>query len=167
MHEEAREPLHITISAGRGEGRTSLSAFDAALHDAGVADFNLVRLSSVIPPGSRLTVGAAGDRVRGGFGDLLYAVYAAAWASEPGAQAWAGLTWSRRKDGSGAGLFVEHAAPTREQLQTLLDETLADLGARRGHAFEKEEQLLSGATCERSPVCALVLASYHTSDWRS
>ena len=42
--------LLIRVSHGAGTGPTRMAAFDAALHAAGVADFNLLRLSSVIPP---------------------------------------------------------------------------------------------------------------------
>jgi arginine decarboxylase len=42
--------LHIASAIGRAA--TELAAFDQALIGVGAADFNLVRLSSVIPPGS-------------------------------------------------------------------------------------------------------------------
>ena len=44
----------IVLAQGTGCGPTELAAFDAALRDAGVANYNLLCLSSVIPPGSRL-----------------------------------------------------------------------------------------------------------------
>jgi len=75
--------LTIRISAGVGTGRTRLSAFDAALCAAGVGDFNLVRLSSVIPPASEVVELARGERVLGRHGDRLYCVYAEAYASTP------------------------------------------------------------------------------------
>jgi arginine decarboxylase len=42
--------MQIHVSSGRGEGPTPLAAFDAALRDAGVSNYNLIALSSVIPP---------------------------------------------------------------------------------------------------------------------
>lgn len=44
--------MNIYISSGKGQGKTLLSAFDAALFDAGVSNYNLLVLSSIIPPGS-------------------------------------------------------------------------------------------------------------------
>ena len=38
--------LDISITSGLGQGPTTLAAFDAALRDAGIANFNLIRLSS-------------------------------------------------------------------------------------------------------------------------
>ena len=47
-----RVGMKIIVTSGTGEGPTSLAAFDAALLDAGVANYNLICLSSIIPPGS-------------------------------------------------------------------------------------------------------------------
>jgi arginine decarboxylase len=46
--------LDIHLASGTGEGPTGLAAFDAALMDAGVANYNLLCLSSVIPPNARI-----------------------------------------------------------------------------------------------------------------
>jgi arginine decarboxylase len=51
--------MKLTVAAAIGQGRTELSAFDSALVAVGAANFNLVRLSSVIPPHS--TVVEEGD----------------------------------------------------------------------------------------------------------
>lgn len=40
------------LVAGSGEGRTRLTAFDAALLKAGVGNFNLLKVSSILPPGA-------------------------------------------------------------------------------------------------------------------
>ena len=42
--------MKLYIAKAIGRGSTELAAFDAALVGAGVANFNLIRLSSVIPP---------------------------------------------------------------------------------------------------------------------
>lgn len=42
---------HYTLVGGSGEGATRLNAFDAALLDAGVGNTNLIKLSSILPPG--------------------------------------------------------------------------------------------------------------------
>ena len=40
---------NYTIVSGVGKGLTSLSAFDNALLNAGVGDYNLVKVSSILP----------------------------------------------------------------------------------------------------------------------
>jgi len=46
-------PVRFFLTCGRGEASTPLGAFDAALWDAGVGDLNLVKVSSILPPGCR------------------------------------------------------------------------------------------------------------------
>lgn len=159
------EPLTIRVSVGTGSGRTTLSAFDAALADAGVSDFNLIRLSSVIPPGSRVFEAGAREKLPGGHGDALYCVYARAHAVFPGHEAWAGIAWSRRDDGSGAGLFVEHDGPSREQVAADLTHSLGDLAETRGGRYHPEGRKVVGITCVTLPVCAVVVAAFRRVAW--
>lgn len=157
--------LTIRVSTGTGTGRTTLAAFDAALASAGVSDFNLVRLSSIVPPGSRVLTVDGHEQLRGHHGDILYCVYARAHAVLPGHEAWAGIAWSRRDDGSGAGLFVEHEGPSREQVSTDLTHSLEDLSATRGGTYHPEGQRIAGITCVTSPVCAVVVATFRRAGW--
>ena len=157
--------LTIRVSAGSGTGRTPLSAFDSALRDAGVADFNLVRLSSVIPPGSTVTDVHGRHQLTGGHGDLLYCVYAAAYAYNRGDKAWAGVGWALHEDGSGAGLFVEHDAATRENLDWALAASLDDLSRRRGGGYIPAGSVTAAASCSSMPACAVVIASYRREGW--
>ena len=46
--------MKITVTWGVGTGSTKLSAFDKALWNAGIANFNLIPLSSIIPPDSQI-----------------------------------------------------------------------------------------------------------------
>jgi len=48
--------MKIIITHGVGEGDTEISAFDSALLDAGINNYNLIKLSSVIPPESIVKV---------------------------------------------------------------------------------------------------------------
>jgi arginine decarboxylase len=159
------EPLTIRVSTGTGVGRTPLAAFDAALAAAGVSNFNLIRLSSVVPPGSTILEVDGLDQLRGEHGDALYCVYAEAHASLAGHEAWAGIAWSRRDDGSGAGLFVEHDGPSHEQVATDLTHSLEDLSATRGGMYHPEGRRLAGIACETLPVCAVVVASFRRAGW--
>lgn len=42
-----------TLVAGIGNGNTELNAFDSALYNAGVGNYNLIKVSSILPPASR------------------------------------------------------------------------------------------------------------------
>lgn len=157
--------LTIRVSAGTGFGRTRLSAFDAALRDAGVADFNLIRLSSVIPAASDVVEVDGAEQLRGGHGDALYCVYADAYASTPGEHAWAGVAWSTRNDGSRAGLFVEHEGSSEHTVSRDLEASLSDLSRRRGGRYEPAGSVMTSATCVDHPVAAVVIATYRRTSW--
>lgn len=155
----------LPVATGTGTGSTSLSAFDAALRDAGVANFNLVRLSSVIPPDTEVDTTGATPIPEGGWGDRLYCVYAEQHADLPGVEAWAGIGWVQRLDGQG-GLFVEHEGPSRAFLTTAIEASLADLVAGRPEEFGEVHLVVNGTTCVDKPVCAFVVAAYETAPWR-
>lgn len=92
----------IRVVWGTGRGPTELSAYDAALADAGVEDYNLLRLSSVIPAGPSIEeVGTAPDL--GPAGEGLYVVEASA-RGDTGTQS-AVLAWARSEEGP--GVFYE------------------------------------------------------------
>lgn len=45
------EVRRLYLVAGKAEGSTPLNAFDNALLDAGIGDVNLIKVSSIVPPG--------------------------------------------------------------------------------------------------------------------
>ncbi|GAB3248500.1 pyruvoyl-dependent arginine decarboxylase [Nocardioides dilutus] len=153
--------LDISIRTGSGTGRTLLSAFDHALQSAGVADFNLVTLSSVIPPGSRLR--HVSNTLPGGHGDLLFCVRAEAYAEHSGDIAWAGLGWC--VDETGGGLFVEHHGPSEESVAEQIELSLGDMNHKRGGGYGPVQMALASAHSTGLPTCAVVVAAYRVSSW--
>ena len=95
----------IRVVWGTGAGPTATSAYDAALADAGVHNYNLVTLSSVIPADVPLeVVGTAPDL--GPAGNRLAVVQGRSTVGpEEEGPAAAGLGWAR--EASGRGIFYE------------------------------------------------------------
>lgn len=154
----------IVISAGTGEGPTPVAAFDAALMDAGIADYNLIPLSSVIPPGSCIEQGRfapLGDE----YGHRLYVVIARQDELCPGKEAWAGLGWIQEEQ-SGRGLFVELHGASQSQVEREIAESLEAMRATRSIAYGPVRQLLSGVPCRDKPVCAITAAVYRSEGWQ-
>ena len=159
--------MKLTVAAAIGRGRTELAAFDNALVAVGAANFNLVRLSSVIPPHS--TVVEASDappRPPGTWGDRLYVVYAERRTSVPGTQAWAGVGWVQDAT-DGRGLFVEHEGDDESTVRDQIEASLEDLQTSRGVDLGPLHLRLAGAVCVDRPICALVLCSYGSEPWSS
>lgn len=153
----------IVMARGIGRGPTELAAFDAALRDAGVANYNLLCLSSVIPPGSRI------ERARwvtpaGHWGHRLYVVLSQARSSQPGETVHAGIGWVQDEIG-GQGLFVELHDGDRARLQQDLASTLAAMQIGRGIELGPLHTEIASATCDVEPVCALVVAVYAARAW--
>ncbi|MCA9344931.1 pyruvoyl-dependent arginine decarboxylase [Candidatus Saccharibacteria bacterium] len=155
----------LNVSGSIKEGSTQLAAFDAALNATGVADRNLIRLSSVIPAGSKVKVLAGPIQdVPGQWGDRLYVVYAQQRTSTHNEEAWAGIGWVQdEKDGK--GLFVEHDGMSKKQVEQDITNSLKDLMKTRGVDFGKIKMKIVGGTCKVKPICALVVAVYQASDW--
>lgn len=154
----------IPVVSAVGTGGTTLSAFHDALVEVDLGHYNLVRLSSVIPPGTTVDVSGKTVVPNGQWGDKMYCVYAAQWASEPGEQAWAGIGWVQRRDGKG-GLFVEHEGTSQRFVEQAILTSLADLVRGREDDFEPARLSVRGATCEDDPICVMVIAPYEAVSW--
>jgi len=155
--------LQISVRSSIGTGPTELSAFDHALRGVGIHNFNLIRLSSVIPPGSVLEVSKGSDRAAGEWGDRLYVVYAEQRRSEPLIGAWAGVGWVQKEDGS--GLLVEHEGESEEEVQALIEASLNHMTEHRGGGFGPIQMHVIGQPCDDKPVCALVAAIFRSESW--
>jgi len=158
--------MKIHVASGIGTGPTKLSAFDSALNEAGVANYNLIRLSSVIPPSSDIIDHDKGiqDKVSGSWGDRLYVVMAETRVDTPNAEAWAGIGWVQDKK-TGKGLFVEHEGGSEKAVRSDIQQSLEGLMATRNVDFGPVQMKVVGRTCLHQPVCALVIAVYRSCDW--
>ena len=155
----------ITVSASAGTGPTTLAAFDDALLRAGIGNFNLVRLSSVIPPETDVVPLNGPADVLGDWGDRLYVVMAEQRTDRPGREAWAGIGWVQHEE-TGRGLFVEHEGISEQQVREEIELSLAAMvEARPKVAFGPVRSIVQGARCEGPAVCALVTAVYESASW--
>ena len=154
----------IPVVRATATGGTTLSAFHNALVAVDLGHYNLIRLSSVIPPATAVDATGKAAVPVGEWGDKMYCVYAAQFATTPGEQAWAGIGWVQRMDGRG-GLFVEHEGPTEQYVTTAIRTSLRDLVRGREFEFTGPDWVVGGATCTGDPVCSLVIAPYEAAPW--
>lgn len=157
----------IKVATGIGTGPTKLAAFDSALNHAGVANYNIIRLSSVIPPKTDIQVVDNGvSNLPGEWGDRLYVVMAEERVDTPNTEAWAGIGWVQDKD-TGRGLFVEHEGNSEKTVREDIRQSLEALMATRNVDLGKIHMKVVGRTCKHQPVCAMVVAVYQASDWEN
>lgn len=158
--------LKIEVVSGIGQGPTELAAFDDAEMKMGVADCNLIRLSSVIPPGAEVVALDGATSIPINWGDKLYCIYADKRTSTIGDEAWAGVGWILL-DGGAKGLFCEHEGHSKESVEREIHDSL--MSFMRVRNLEPDENLIhtkiSGIKCIDQPVCALTMAVYRAEGW--
>lgn len=95
-------PKAVTLAAGHGEGGSELNAFDRALQNAGVADMNFLRVTSIFPRGARVI-----ELPPYPAGVLMPAVFARMTSGRPGDRISAAIGVGISRDSH--GVIMEHA----------------------------------------------------------
>jgi len=146
----------IRVVWGTANGPTALSSYDAALAEAGVHNYNLVTLSSVIPAGPDVEVVRTAPDL-GPPGEALEVVQSAATAA-PGERAAAGIGWARSEDGP--GIFYEVDGTDPDEVRTEIRDGLAAGRELRDWAFVSEQVHVESVTATDTHESAVVLATY-------
>ena len=154
----------IKITSGSGEASTELSAFDRALYNAGIGDYNLIRLSSVIPPDSEVIVEKV-NRDPDRYGHKLYVVFSRCIETTIEKEAWAGLGWMTQDNCKGRGLFVEQSGSSEQEVERLISASLEDVVKYRTEDFGRINIKTEGIKCKGKPVCSIVAAVYRDEGW--
>lgn len=163
--------MKISIVSSVGEGSTLLSAFDSALCNAGVSNYNLLVLSSIIPPNSEIKKIRKFKTPPEEFGHKLYVVRAEMRSNEAKKHLGAGIGWYLLEDGK--GLFVEHELisdsrqAAKSDLELLITNSLKDLCRNRDIPFHQEnvQMQTSIAQVKDQPTCVMVIAVYQAESW--
>lgn len=158
--------MNIGVYAGTGVGPTELAAFDHALVNAGVANFNLIYLSSVLPPNSDVTIADKPLEIQGAWGDKLYVVMAQKRTQDRHQEAWAGIGWVQDPV-TKKGLFVEHEGHSENEVREDISSSLKALCENRNMEFGPVQMHVIGKKCVSLPVCALVVAVFESTGWET
>lgn len=157
--------MKINITWGTGIGSTKLSAFDKALWDAGIANMNLIPLSSVIPPESEIEIRKLkSSNAERNFGKRAYVVLSCKRTNKIGKSVFAGVGWRMVKN-SRKGLFVEHHGHSEVEVKKLIKNSLTDMVRYRKEKYGEIEYKIVGAECKEKPVATLVCALYKIEPW--
>ncbi len=164
--------MKIVVTSGLGEGNTTLSAFDSALKDAGIHNYNLIKLSSVIPPSSKIIL-EKWKNLPSEHGKKLYVVIAEERTDQLGHSIAAGVGWYQVQDGR--GVFIEHhdivespnTKEAEENVAQKIESSIKDLCMHRDWTFSKTKlhMKISSAEVKNKPTCTLVAAIYESQDF--
>lgn len=155
--------MEIELVTGKGRAATELSAFDNALYKCGIEDYNLLPLSSVIPPETELL-----DKGRyespNKVGNPLYCVYSKNTTSEDGEICAAGIGWMNSKKG---GILVEHHGGSEKEVKQKISDSLSEMKEYRDRDFTDKGSKIVSIECEDNPVAVVVAAIFEESEWKS
>lgn len=115
-------------TAGNAEGSTPLNAFDNALLTAGIGNINLVRVSSILPPGVEVV---ALPRIKPGA--IVPTAFASMTSEVPGEVVAAAVGWARPVDPAKNGVIMEfHDKATRDEAERMIVQMLEEAFRVRG-----------------------------------
>ena len=100
-------PTKLFLTKGVGKHREKLQSFEMALRDAGIAQYNLVRVSSIFPPGCRIITRKDGiEQLKPG--QVVFCVLSDNATNEPHRLVAASVGLSIPKDRTQHGYLSEH-----------------------------------------------------------
>lgn len=103
-----------TIRSGVGQSDKQLSSFDKALWEAGVGNYNLVKLSSILPAGCKMV-----EHIDLTEGSLLPTAFSRISSAEKGTHLVSSIGVGIPKDDSCVGVIMEHSTIDKGVKQTL------------------------------------------------
>ena len=117
---------HYTVVTGLGRGSRMLNAFDNALQNAGVGNFNLLKVSSILPPGCEKakTIDVAP-------GSVLPIAYSSISSMEKGREITAAIGVGIPMDSNSVGVIMEFADYTTSSnaegiVKQMIEEAMAN-----------------------------------------
>jgi arginine decarboxylase len=155
------EPIRVVW--GTGAAPTAMASYDAALADAGLENYNLIEVSSVVPAGATVEVVDTAPNL-GPAGERLTIVQGRATVP-PGEEhpACAGLAWAVADDGP--GLFYEASGTDPEGVRAAVTEGLAaGEGLRDWEIQRRDDRFVTADPDATAHTTAVVLAAYGTSE---
>lgn len=147
----------IRVVWGEGTGPTATAAYDAALADAGIHDYNLVVVSSVIPADAPVEVVGTAPAL-GPVGDRLTVVQGRGTGGTGTDGAAAALAWARSSDGR--GLFYEAGGTDPAAVRDRVERGLQRGCELREWAPADRDVVVRTATPSDERACVVVCGVY-------
>ncbi len=142
-------PTKVFLTKGVGRHKYQLKSFEEALRKAGVAQQNLVQVSSILPPGCKIISRESGLKGLGP-GQICYCVMARADTNEHGRLVAASVGIALPKDGTqwgylsevhGYGMNQQEASDMAEDLAAGMLGTTLGLEVDPNQAWSEKEQV--------------------------
>lgn len=126
-------PRYYFFAKGTSEGFTPLNAFDGALINAGLGDYNLVKVSSIIPPNCKEKID-----IEIPYGSLVPIAYASITSDIPGEIISAAVAIALPEDNTLTGLIMEYSARGhKEEIESIVRNMAQEGMKKRGKKIVK------------------------------
>lgn len=154
--------MNIKVLKSSGIGKTKKTAYDDALKNVNLHNYNIITLSSVIPPGSNIDI-TESFHCNFSVGDVIYAVQSKNFSSTNGSTIASGLAWCMEKNENG-GIFLENKAPTKKHCEENLRDGIDEMKENRVNMnFEDQSNVIcieEKVQDDKLYVCVLVIGVY-------
>jgi len=161
-------PRKLFLTRGVGVHREKLTSFEMALREAGIAHFNLVRVSSIFPPNCKIVTKEEGLPLLQA-GEIVFAVLAAMSTNEPGRRIASSIGVARPADTDKSGYLSEHHTYGQTELEasdyaedlaaTMLATTLGiQFDAEKDYNERKEQYMMGGEIVDTTSITMAVTA---------
>ena len=154
-----KQVTKVAVTSGVAEGGSALNAFDNALLAAGIGNINLIKVSSILPPGVELV---PLPRIKPGA--LVPTAYAAMTSEVPGEVVAAAVGWARPEDPAKNGVIMEyHDKATQEEAERMIVQMLEEAFRVRGEKIRDMKVFAVEHRVERTG-CALAAVTLLSED---
>ena len=133
-------PTRVFFTKGVGKHRNKLQSFELALRKAGIEQCNLVRVSSILPPGCAIIPSSRGMAELHP-GQITFVVLAEAATDEPSRMVGAGIGLAQPAEGHQYGYISEHHGfgMTEKRISDMVEDMAATmLATTLGIEFDPE-----------------------------
>ena len=162
-------PRKLFLTRGTGVHKERLTSFELALREAGIAHFNLVRVSLIFPPHCQIVERDEGLKLLQP-GEIVFTVLAEMSSNEPGRRMAASIGVARPADHSKYGYLSEHhtygqteaeAGDYAEDLAaTMLATTLGiPFDPDKDYNARKEQYMIGGEIVDSTSITMAVTAA--------
>ncbi|MFN3335030.1 MAG: pyruvoyl-dependent arginine decarboxylase [Caldilinea sp.] len=162
-------PRKLFLTRGVGIHKEKLTSFELALREAGIAQFNLVRVSSIFPPHCQIVSKEEGLQLLQA-GEIVFSVIAEMSSNEPGRRMAASIGVARPADHNKYGYLSEHHAYGQTEQEagdyaedlaaTMLATTLGiNFDANKDYNERKEQYMMGGEIVDSTSITMAVTAA--------
>lgn len=125
--------MKFCISSSEGKGEKKLTSFDNALLNSGIANYNLVKISSILPPNADFV-----EKVDLPEGSVLHTAFASLTSNKAGALISAAVAVGIPKDRTKIGVIMEFSDfCTKEIAEKQVKAMVVESMKNRGYEIEK------------------------------